>query len=73
MAICIALCLPIILQIYILLKYQKKVFELEQKIDHLNKTQEEAFSAACKRYDDIIEHKDNVVCFLKERLEDIGS
>tara|TARA_B100000900_G_C20599284_1_gene724821 strand:+ start:2013 stop:2234 length:222 start_codon:yes stop_codon:yes gene_type:complete len=73
MAICISLTFPILLQVYIVLQYRKKLSELEQKVDHLTKTQEEAFSAACKRYDDIIEHKDNVVCFLKERLADIGS
>ena len=73
MAICIALAFPVILQMYIMLKYRKYISELEQKIHKLDQTQQEAFSAACKRYDDIIAHKDDVICFLKERLEELDN
>ena len=56
-----------------MLKYRKYISELEQKIHKLDQTQQEAFSAACKRYDDIIAHKDDVICFLKERLEELDN
>jgi len=64
----IILAFSLFLQMYIVLKYRRYVSELEEKIHKLNVTQEEAFSAACKRYDDITEDKDNVICSLKARL-----
>jgi len=69
----IILAFSLFLQMYVVLKYQRYVSELERKIHKLNETQQEALSAACKRYDDIIESKESMICFLKVQLEELDT